>query len=90
MKGVNREKSGFLVSGLANKSVDARLNLKEEPLNGLNLPLKGKNGLQEENQLMKGLKKVVFREKSLFFSHYDPAVVEMLTKLHEPPAPRKE
>ena len=28
--------------------------------------------------------------KSLFFSHYDPAVVEMLTKLHEPPAPRKE
>ena len=36
------------MSGLANKSVDARLNLKEEPLNGLDLPLKGKNGLQEE------------------------------------------
>ena len=30
------------MSGLANKSVDARLNLKEEPLNGLDLPLKGK------------------------------------------------
>ena len=67
MKGVNREKSGFLVSGLANKSVDARLNLKEEPLNGLDLPLKGKKWASRRELAHEGPQKGRFQRKKPVF-----------------------